>query len=1151
MAKKHAGGRNKLEFQIIDMLEAYDPETLDERVCLIGKDVQSRLVCVEVYDVPNEVYIAVGEDLVFRSDCSPGDADFKANTVAETRTALLVGELEEYMRQNPHGCCRTVCECRMRRDMAFLDDIYAQEDEDADEGGRSVDEEGAPSRPRRERGNNGQSAMAISREPCKRRRVRVLSDVPKVRKYSIVHRRGFHGFERDTRPFLRLELTHAFYAAYVERWLDQEDVRKSDVLGAVSEAHRGVYECRAKPVDSFLVTKNIASFDWVRFSPASEKCYKQGDRYIVPFSELAVLRDADGGEGCVWDDGSDKEDAVRAPVDLVALYLDIETIAKKYVNSESDRAAYPVGVLSCVTNTGTERTFMLGEAFGGGPHVQLFSSEVELFRAFARFLRDLDPDIISGYNINRFDIPYLLRRAEVLGVEDFALFSRLRNEPVLMRQSMNQAKQRMQVTLDCPGRIFMDIYTIIVNANSYRLENYKLATVAEFFGLDAKGDVAYDEIHGIFHGGPEGRLQLEQYCLRDAQLPREIEQKIDGTRRLMAKCKILRLRARDALDRGLGYVLSLMIAAEYRSQGYLNKKAEYATVDGERKRLLDEAFKQVEGYKELWALKERREKYPGAFVFEPLRGYYEDAILTLDFNSLYPSIIQTMNVCRSTQMNSSKGLTAEEANVSPPGFAYNKSKEGIFPRIERVLVSARKAVRARIKKEADASVRAMLDAEQNELKIAANSLYGLLGTISSEVSFLSGAYSITAWGAYFIRRVKDAVVAHYGGDVVEVVYGDTDSLFLRLKGVRELEQARELSKDIERWVNTTLDAWIKHEFKIENGVMKMEAENISMRTLLLDKKMYVKYVYSVEGEGNQEKGKIKKSGVETRTSTMYARETVDRCLRMRIVEERTPDEIALYIQQRVQTLYMGEIEDLAQVRSSTKLSKPVEEYPNDSPHIIAAKQMLAKGMTLHVGDRVEYYFCDVQAPRNAQKREFTVCAPLVSQYELKWAMYVEELVRRLERIVQPLLGGRYTVEDITHESRFARRKVVKCTTPPERALSATSAAMKASKQAFFKRFERSEPGNPAFGADDGGRRGPPRIVLQKGFHQASVAQHFASQTSSVTVTPPTLQPILSSKQKRTGASKRRASASGAAERDAEKAKRWFSAFTAPTNGAGV
>jgi DNA polymerase elongation subunit (family B) len=933
---------------IIDFTECYESDTVNEYMCLIGRNQNGAVTYVDVEGIPHEVYIAIGEDLT------------------PSQSASLVADLHEYLLANPHKCRRTGCAC----------------------------------------GNGGWGG--VSREVCINDRKRCITEA--IRSYDTVRRRGFSVYEENDRPFLRIVFTHAFYAMSVEEWA------KTQSFGTVSNANAGLYECRPKAVDSFIVLKNIASFDWVSF-PKTRR--RMNGHYRVSYQDLVV----------------EKEVSFEEAPPYVTLYLDIETIAKRYINSESEKAVYPVGVISVVTSTGEKKSFMLGPSIEV-EHVETFENETDLFQAFYCYVRKVDPDIIAGYNTNKFDIPYLLTRAERLGMKRFRYLSRLSHMPVHLHRSQtftNGGGTQTNVFIDCPGVIFLDLYPLI--RKGYKFENYKLATVLNEFKLDAKGDVNYEEIHPYFYGSMEQRRKLETYCMRDTQGVREVQGKTDAIRRLVAKCKVLRLRARDALDRGLGYVLSMKVASTYRVEGYLNKKKEYTWNEAQKEKVgvLDSALEEIEGYGDLWKMKENHEKYPGAFVFEPLRAFYREFILTLDFNSLYPSIIQSMNICRSTQLACE---TADpHANISPcvpTRFAFSKKKEGIFPKIERELVGARKAVKRKMGMEKEGSDRhRMYDAEQNELKIAANSLYGLLGTTTSDVSLLSGAYSVTAWGAYFIQRVCDELHTQFGTEL-QIIYGDTDSLFIRMIEVTDLEYARKRAIELQDWVNAKLNTWMHTEFNIPNSVMKMEAENLTYPFLLLEKKKYVKHIYQVKPSDKPEEAaeypKLKPSGIFTRSHTKYTKDLMNDILKEGMVKNAPQEDVHQMIRSRIRALHLGEIPDITILKHSTNLSKPVEAYASDTPHLIAAKQMLHDDLNLDCGDRVEFYYCKVATSRDQKKKEFVVSAHKVHEYELEWSFYVDEVVSALECVVQPLLN--VDVHVLTDTTQFGKRTVWKKRTAP-------------------------------------------------------------------------------------------------------------------------
>lgn len=126
--------------------------------------------------------------------------------------------------------------------------------------------------------------------------------------------------------------------------------------------------------------------------------------------------------------------------------------------------------------------------------------------------------------------------------------------------------------------------------------------------------------------------------------------------------------------------------------------------------------------------------YEGATVIEPIRGYYTDPIATLDFSSLYPSIMIAHNLCyttliKSPVMKDKYGLTNDQVTNTPAGNTFVKTsvRRGLLPLILESLLSERKRTKNELKNTKDPVMKAVLDGKQLALKISANSVYGFTG----------------------------------------------------------------------------------------------------------------------------------------------------------------------------------------------------------------------------------------------------------------------------------------------------------------------------------------------------------------------------------------------------------------------------------------
>ena len=189
--------------------------------------------------------------------------------------------------------------------------------------------------------------------------------------------------------------------------------------------------------------------------------------------------------------------------------------------------------------------------------------------------------------------------------------------------------------------------------------------------------------------------------------------------------------------------------------------------------------------------KRQKAKYGGGLVLDPKAGFYDNIVMMLDFNSLYPSIIQEYNLCFTTvERRATKdfnGLpikkakldfgsddeSSEEEAVVPSGLAA--SKDAILPGVLKSLVTKRRAVKRQMKAEKDPVKYQQMNIRQTALKLTANSMYGCLGFSSSRFHAQAIAALITRTGRETLMRTKEIAEQKLG---FTVIYGDTDSIMI-------------------------------------------------------------------------------------------------------------------------------------------------------------------------------------------------------------------------------------------------------------------------------------------------------------------------------------------------------------------------------------
>jgi DNA polymerase alpha subunit A len=224
--------------------------------------------------------------------------------------------------------------------------------------------------------------------------------------------------------------------------------------------------------------------------------------------------------------------------------------------------------------------------------------------------------------------------------------------------------------------------------------------------------------------------------------------------------------------------------------------------------------------------KRKKAAYTGGLVLDPKPGLYDKIVLLLDFNSLYPSIIQEYNLCFTTvdrvtthNFNGEEVQDAKLDEVDVPDRATYE-KDAILPGILKMLVEKRRVVKTQIKKEQDQGRLDQLDIKQKALKVTANSMYGCLGFSSSRFYAKAIAALITRKGRNALEATVKITTEHLN---YNVVYGDTDSIMIDT-GIKNLKEALLIGEEIKKAVNK--------EYKC----LEIEIDGVFRSLLLLKKK---------------------------------------------------------------------------------------------------------------------------------------------------------------------------------------------------------------------------------------------------------------------------------------------------------------------------
>ncbi len=406
------------------------------------------------------------------------------------------------------------------------------------------------------------------------------------------------------------------------------------------------------------------------------------------------------------------------------------------------------------------------------------ASERDLLQCWNRWTRYLQPDIVTGWNIENFDLFYLLERAKTLAVPRFASLCRLPGADIyaVEREFTSRAHgTHFYKEVKGEGFFVWDMFQAFKRSTSYKFRSYSLEFVSNTILGDRKEDVAYSAINGL-QQTTEGRARLMEYCMKDAVLPARLM----GHEMLMIEgielARITGVPMDMICRRGLQVRLKSLLYREAKAEQ--PRCVFYTRTEADRRAYAG--------------------TYPGAYVHPPVLGYHDVPVATLDFAALYPSIMRTKNTCvlslvpgravadrcAEHALSAEADLWLAERNALPgdfidqPAFVRCSRQPGLVPRILQRLLDMRKRVKGEMKRAPNDILRAILDKRQLAIKLNCNSIYGVFGAGTSFAYCPEIAATVTATGRDMILETKRVVEERYTRANgypydAQIVYGDS------------------------------------------------------------------------------------------------------------------------------------------------------------------------------------------------------------------------------------------------------------------------------------------------------------------------------------------------------------------------------------------
>ena len=491
------------------------------------------------------------------------------------------------------------------------------------------------------------------------------------------------------------------------------------------------------------------------------------------------------------------------------------------------------------------------------------AGESDLILKFLNYWLHNTPDIITGWNIRLFDIPYMVKRTEnILGKETVKKFSPFG----VTKYRQIGIKGRKMDAYEIYGVQQVDYYDLFQKFGySYGTQaSYSLDHIASVVLGEKK--LSYAEHGTLFDLYKSNHQKFIDYNIKDVQLV----DKIDKQTGLMDLALVI------AYKGGVNYAETFGTTGIWDSIIYRYLDAKKIAVPPNEDK--------------------RKDAYPGGYVKEPRCGMSE-WVTSFDLNSLYPNLIVQYNMSPETLVRDNftvsgvdhylnNGLTEEakalDVAVAANGSMYRKDKQGILPQIIIGLYNERRTVKndmLKLKQDYEKEKSADLNREINRLdntqmavKILLNSLYGALGNQYFRYFELNIAEGITLSGQLSIKWAEKAMNEFMNSMLKtnddHVIAMDTDSLYVDMSPIVKAVNPKDPVKFIDRAceekivpVLTKSYAEMNEQMNGYENRMVMAREAIADKGIWMAKKRYILNVYNNEGV-QYAKPKLKIMGIE-------------------------------------------------------------------------------------------------------------------------------------------------------------------------------------------------------------------------------------------------------------------------------------------------
>ncbi|CAL4064009.1 unnamed protein product, partial [Meganyctiphanes norvegica] len=566
----------------------------------------------------------------------------------------------------------------------------------------------------------------------------------------------------------------------------------------------------------------------------------------------------------------------------------IQDVPEDHPTPQKLKGAFVVsaGSSDMVTRTGVTDLSVL--------HVE---NEIGLLNEVVNLVATWDPDILIGYEVQMSSWGYLLERGVALGTE---IVSRLSRVPE--GNSSHHSEEQDEYGSDhashihITGRIVLNVWRLM--RAEVALQSYTLQSVT-FNLLHTRIAVfSHDKLRQWWTQDNTRWRTLEYYITR-CDLTIDLMHRLDLITRTAELGRLFGIRFYDVFSRGTQYRVESMMLRLARGANMV------AISPSVQQRANSKAPEWI------------------ALNMEPESRFYTDPVVVLDFQSLYPSMMIAYNYCFSTCLGRVQHLGSEQpfefgashlkvpprdlakivekVNVSPCGVAYVQSsvRRGILPQMLEEILNTRIMVKQAMKKyKNNSSLQKVLHSRQLGLKLIANVTYGYTSAnFSGRMPCIEVGDSVVSKGRETLERLIKMIHNTKSWNA-QVVYGDTDSVFVHLPG-RSKDDAFKIGYEIADKCT-----------KINPKPVKLKFEKVYLPCILQTKKRYVGYMYETP---DQKMPVFEAKGIETvrRDGCPAVSKILEKALRI-LFDKCDVSEVKSYVQRQFVKLLQGRasIQDL-------------------------------------------------------------------------------------------------------------------------------------------------------------------------------------------------------------------------------------------------